>query len=92
MYDSCMATKTITLELDAYEKLKRAKRVPRESFSSVVRRARWDESTEAGNVLGSLRELYRLNPASFLAEEALDRIDDRASSRGRRHRPTTNAK
>lgn len=87
-----MATKTITLELDAYEKLKRAKRVPRESFSSVVRRARWEESTEAGNVLGSLRELYRLNPASFLAEEALDRIDDRASSRGRRNRPTSNAK
>ena len=34
-----MATKTITLELDAYEKLRRAKKNPRESFSSVVRRA-----------------------------------------------------
>jgi predicted CopG family antitoxin len=38
MHDSCMATKTITLELDAYEKLRAAKR-GRESFSSVVRRA-----------------------------------------------------
>jgi hypothetical protein len=33
-----MPTKTITLELDAYERLKRAKRTPRESFSEVVRR------------------------------------------------------
>ncbi len=33
-----MATKTITLEIDANERLKRAKRTPRESFSEVVRR------------------------------------------------------
>ncbi|MDA0767563.1 MAG: antitoxin VapB family protein [Verrucomicrobia bacterium] len=33
-----METKTITLDLDAYEKLRAAKR-GRESFSSVVRRA-----------------------------------------------------
>lgn len=33
-----MPTKTISLEMDAYEKLKRAKRFPRESFSEVVRR------------------------------------------------------
>ncbi|MCB1102272.1 MAG: hypothetical protein KDL10_07910, partial [Kiritimatiellae bacterium] len=33
-----MPTKTITLELDAYERLKAAKRSPRESFSEVVRR------------------------------------------------------
>ena len=33
-----MATKTIPLEIDAYERLKRAKRTPRESFSEVVRR------------------------------------------------------
>lgn len=31
-------TKTISLEIDAYEKLRRAKRFPRESFSEVVRR------------------------------------------------------
>lgn len=86
MYDSCMATKTITLELDAYEKLKRAKRAPRESFSSVVRRARWDESTTAGFLLGALRELKRLHSDSFLDDEELDRIDERASSRGRRFR------
>ena len=38
MHDSCMATKTISLELDAYERLKAAKG-PGDSFSDVVRRA-----------------------------------------------------
>ena len=89
VYYSCMATKTITLELDAYEKLKRAKRAPRESFSSVVRRGRWDESTEAGTVLDALRDLHRRHPESFLEEEALDRMDERISSRERRFRPAS---
>ena len=87
VYYSCMATKTITLELDAYDKLKRQKRGPRESFSSVVRRARWEESTTAGDALGALRELHRLHPNAFLDEETLDRIDEKASSRTRRSRP-----
>jgi len=38
MHDSCMPTKTISLELDAYERLKAAKG-PGDSFSDVVRRA-----------------------------------------------------
>lgn len=38
MHDKCMATKTISLELDAYERLKAAKG-PGDSFSDVVRRA-----------------------------------------------------
>ena len=35
MHGLCMATKTISIEIDAYELLKREKR---ESFSQVVRR------------------------------------------------------
>jgi hypothetical protein len=42
-----MATKTISLELDAYEKLRRAKKGG-ESFSAVVRRARFAEPEEGG--------------------------------------------
>lgn len=43
-----MAIKTISLELDAYEKLKRAKRGS-ESFSAVVRRARFDAGASTGS-------------------------------------------
>ena len=42
-----MATKTISLELDAYEKLRRAKRAG-ESFSAVVRRARFGPPDASG--------------------------------------------
>ena len=39
VYVLCMATKTIALRLEAYERLKRARRTPTESFSDVVMRA-----------------------------------------------------
>jgi predicted CopG family antitoxin len=38
MHERCMATKTISLETDAYDLLKNEKRDDRESFSQVVRR------------------------------------------------------
>ena len=38
MHDLCMATKTISIEIDAYELLVRERRDPRESFSRVIRR------------------------------------------------------
>lgn len=55
---SCIAIKAISLELDAYERLRRAKR-GKESFSSVVRRARFDapEST-GGAILQEMQALY----------------------------------
>jgi hypothetical protein len=40
-----MATKTISLRLEAYAKLREARRYPGESFSEVVLRARWPEDT-----------------------------------------------
>jgi hypothetical protein len=53
-----MAIKTISLELDAYERLRRAKR-GKESFSSVVRRARFDAPESTGSaILEETRALY----------------------------------
>lgn len=53
-----MAIKTISLELDAYERLKRAKR-GKESFSAVVRRARFDAQQSTGAaILAETQALY----------------------------------
>ena len=53
-----MAIKTISLELDAYEKLRRAKR-GKESFSAVVRRARFDSGEGTGEcIINELKSLY----------------------------------
>jgi hypothetical protein len=45
---ACMATKTISIDLAAYETLRKARLRPDESFSRVIKRARWDESPSTG--------------------------------------------
>lgn len=78
MHDLCMAIKTISLELDAYEKLRRAKRNPRESFSSVVRRGRWDGiAPKAGELLDDLRALAVQDPDTLLGKDVLDAMEKR---------------
>lgn len=66
-----MATKTISLEIEAYEKLRRAKRFPRESFSEVVLRA----TIPGGGVSG--RELLSRfdSGESAFTDAELDAID-----------------
>ncbi|MBI4421298.1 MAG: antitoxin VapB family protein [Gemmatimonadetes bacterium] len=68
-----MSTKTISVRVEAYERLKRAKRDPSESFSDVILRARWDASpTTAADYLGVVRErgpLYR--PEELAGVEAI---------------------
>ena len=66
-----MSVKTISLKLEAYERLRAAKRYPNESFSEVVLRARWPEDTITA------RELLALARArgARLSVTALDRID-----------------
>lgn len=73
MYFSCIATKTITLEFDAYEKLRNAKRGG-ESFTEVVRRAVWVDAPATGE---TLREYYR-NGGSGVSDKYLDAVEEAA--------------
>jgi hypothetical protein len=72
VYGMTVATKTITLELDAYERLKAAKRTPRESFSEVVRRLPIPGHAFVGRDLLRLREQRGV----YLTAEDTDAIDD----------------
>ena len=68
-----MATKTNTLELDAYEKLRHAKRAG-ESFTEVVRRAVWVDAPATGE---SLLAYFR-NGGSGTSDKYLDAVEDAA--------------
>jgi hypothetical protein len=68
-----MATKTITLELDAHDKLKAAKKAG-ESFSEVVRRAMFTDAPLTGE---SLLAYYRAG-GSGIGEHSLDAIEQAA--------------
>lgn len=46
-----MATKTISIDLIAYEKLTAARLGPRDSFSQVIRRAQWDQAPKTCSAL-----------------------------------------
>lgn len=72
MHGLCMATKTISLRLDAYDRLRRARLHPRESFTEVVLRAQWPDRGLTG---GELRETYEREGPLF-SEAGLDRIEE----------------
>jgi len=64
----CMATKTLSVDEDAYLHLVRAKRDSKESFSKVIKRARWDEDNRTcAGVLARAK--------GTVDEEILDRLD-----------------
>lgn len=73
MHTACMATKTISLRTEAYEKLKQARRYPEESFSEVVLRASWPETTVSGR---ELLELYASH-GPFFESATLAALDER---------------
>lgn len=66
MHNTQMASKTISLRTEAYEKLRRARRYRGESFSEVVLRASWPEETVTG---AELLELYRAHGPFFTEED-----------------------
>lgn len=71
MYTHFMATKTISIDLEAYDRLRRARLSPDESFSRVIKRARWrDERKTAAGLLSALREAPLPDPA------VLERLDE----------------
>lgn len=65
-----MATRTITLELDAYEKLRQVKRGG-ESFTEVVRRAVWVDAPASGE--GLLH--YFRNGGSGISDKYLNAVE-----------------
>ena len=68
-----MSIKTISLELDAYEKLRKAKR-GKESFSQVVRRAHFDPPDHSGaSILKELSASY--GQGQGLTEEELESLE-----------------
>ncbi|HMO17965.1 MAG TPA: antitoxin VapB family protein [Oligoflexia bacterium] len=70
-----MATKTISIELDVYDKLKAQKRDSRESFSQVLRRAHWGERSSTGVDLLNWIE-SRKKAKSVLDLDTLDRLSE----------------
>ena len=77
MHNACMATKTISLKLEAYERLREARRYPTESFSEVVLRATWPEDTITARDLLALAQSRgaRLSMTELDAIEASKRLD-----------------
>lgn len=69
-----MATKTITLELDAYEKLRQAKRGG-ESFTEVVRRAVLTDAPLTGSALRD----YLKKGGSGISEKYLEAVEEAAN-------------
>jgi hypothetical protein len=67
-----MPTKTISLRIEAYDRLSRARRSPDESFSDVVMRAEWPDLGVSG---AELLALYERRGAYF-SKGTLDRIEE----------------
>lgn len=70
-----MATKTISIDLAAYERLRRARLRRDESFSQVIKRARWEEPHSNGAAL-----LRALEAGPIPAKRVLARLEKAQST------------
>jgi predicted CopG family antitoxin len=70
VHNAQVSIKTISLKLEAYERLRSAKRYPSESFSEVVMRASWPEDTISARELVSLGRTR----GPLFSEEDLERV------------------
>ena len=78
MYDSCMATKTISIEVDVYELLKELKISPSESFSEVIRRT----VPKRARSVREIRALYDAGElkSGILTDEDVAKIEEARDS------------
>lgn len=65
-----MATKTISIDLEAYERLRSARRSPDDSFSKVIKRAIWPPAPRTAAAM-----LVALDGAPVLHDCELDRLE-----------------
>lgn len=70
-YTFVVATKTISIDLEAYARLTSARQHSSESFSKVIKRASW--KSEAKTSRGLMVALEGLEPLSLSAIRELDR-------------------
>ena len=69
-------TKTISVDLDAYERLCCARVQPEESFSQVIKRAGWDPPPSTGAaLLAALQHAPLVDEATLQHLEAAQRED-----------------
>lgn len=66
MHGACMATKTISIDLAAYEKLTRARMDERESFSKVIKRALWPTPKSSGRAIADALDAMARAPIDVI--------------------------
>jgi hypothetical protein len=65
-----MATKTISIDIEAWERLRRARTSPKESFSMVIKRAQWPTPPKTAAAM-----LRALAEVPTVPEETLDHLE-----------------